>query len=87
MLRILVINALMFSLPFLIYGAYFYFARKGGDKTGFWSEIPLLWLLGISAALVFVAMITLVSFSGSDPEGAYVPPRLEGGVIEPGQFE
>ena len=87
MLRILFINALMFSLPFLIYGAYFYATRKGKAQDKFWSEVPLLWLLGASAALVFGAMITLVSFGGSEPSGNYVPPRLEDGVIAPGQFE
>lgn len=87
MLRILFIDALMFLLPFAIYGAYFYLTRKGAARSKFWSEVPLLWLLGASTALVVVVMVTLVSFSGGEPGGTYVSPRYENGVIQPGRIE
>jgi len=87
MLRIIIINALMFALPFLIYAAYFYFVRGGKDENDMWSEAPILWLLGAGAALVVVALVSLVSFTGSDPGGTYFPSRLEDGVIRPGRIE
>ncbi len=87
MLRILFINALMFLLPFVVYGAYFYLMRKDSGKLNYWSEVPLLWLLGTSTLLVVAAMVTLVSFSGGDPDGKYISPRLENGVIQPGRIE
>jgi len=87
MLRIFVINSLMFLLPFMLYGAYFYLAHKGADLKTFWADAPLLWLLGAGAALVLGAMAALVSFGGAKPGGTYVPPRLEDGVIKPGHVE
>jgi len=87
MLRIIIINALMFALPFLIYAVYFYLVRSGGDENDYWSEAPILWLLGAGAALVIIALVSLVSFTGSDPGGTYYPSRLEDGVIKPGRIE
>jgi len=87
MLRIVFINALMFLLPFAVYGAYFYLARRGAGKQSFWNEAPLFWLLSASTLLVFAAMVTLVSFSGGEPGGTYISPRLENGVIQPGRIE
>ena len=87
MLRILVINSLMFVLPFLIYGAYFYLSRSEKDGVVFWSEVPLLWLLGASTFLVFAAMILLVSFSGAEPGGTYIPPSMDSGIIQPGHIK
>jgi hypothetical protein len=87
MLRIVIINALMFALPFLIYAAYFYFVRSGQNENDMWSEAPVLWLLGAGAALVLVALASLVSFTGSDPGGTYYPSRFEDGVIKPGRIE
>jgi len=87
MLRIVFINALMFLLPFAVYGAYFYLARRKSRKQNFWNEAPLLWLLGASTVLVVAVMFTLVSFSGGEPGGTYISPRLENGVIQPGRIE
>ncbi len=84
MLRILFINALMFALPFAMYGVYIHLARKNATKEDVWSNAPILWLLGASTLLVFGAMITLVSFSGSKPGGTYHPPRYDNGAIKPG---
>jgi len=87
MLRIVIINALMFALPFLIYAAYFYFVRRGENENEMWSDAPVLWLLGAGAVLVLVAMASLVSFTGSNPGGTYYPSSFEDGVIKPGRIE
>ena len=87
MLRIVIITALMFALPFLIYAAYFYLVRRGQDENDMWSEAPVLWLLGAGAVLVLMALVSLVSFTGSDPGGTYYPSQFEDGVIKPGRIE
>jgi hypothetical protein len=87
MMRIFLINALMFSLPFLIYAGYFYFFRSGKDENDIWSEAPILWLLGAGAALVLVAIVSIVSFSGYEPGGTYYPSRVVDGVVKPGRVE
>ena len=87
MFRVVLINLLMFMLPFLVYGAYFYLVRQGRDAADFWVEAPLKSLLAVSVVLVVGAIAGLIHFSGGDREGTYIPPRFEDGVIKPGRIE
>lgn len=87
MLRVVLINLLMFALPFLVYWIYFYLVRSGDKDSNMLNEAPILWLLGAGGALVLIVLVSLVSFSGGEPGGSYFPSRLEDGVIKPGGFE
>jgi hypothetical protein len=86
MFRIALIDILMFSLPFLLYGAYMLLAR-GMAPADIWQTAPLFWLLGASFALLIITMATLISFSGGKPGGTYHPPSFEDGVIRPGTID
>lgn len=86
MLRIALIDILMFCLPFLVYGAYMLVAKRA-DPAGMWQEAPIFWLLAVGCGLVLVTMVTLVSFSGGEPGGTYRPPSIADGVIKPGTIE
>jgi hypothetical protein len=86
MFRIALIDIFMFSLPFLIYGAYMLLAR-GLEPADIWQTAPIFWLLATGCLLLLITMATLISFSGGKPGGIYHPPSFEDGVIKPGTID
>jgi hypothetical protein len=86
MLRIALIDILLFSLPFLVYGAYMILV-KGAAPASLWQGAPILWLLAAGCGLLLVTMATLIQFAGGKPGGIYHPPSLEDGVIKPGEID
>lgn len=86
MLRIALIDILLFSLPFLVYGAYMILV-KGVSPASLWQGAPILWLLVAGCGLLLVTMAALIQFSGGKPGGIYHPPSLEDGVIKPGEID
>ncbi|XSG81328.1 MAG: DUF6111 family protein [Methyloligella sp. ZOD6] len=86
MLRVVLINILLFSLPFIVYAGYVVLTRNA-DNPSAWEDIPILWLLGAGFALLFLGMVVLISFDSGDPDATYHPPVYEDGVIKPGYLE
>ena len=86
MLRIALVDILLFSLPFLVYGAYMILV-KGAAPASLWQGAPVLWLLAAGCGLMLVTMATLIQFSGGKPGGIYHPPSLQDGVINPGEID
>jgi len=86
MLRIALIDILLFALPFLIYAAYMV-AVKGTAPESVWQAAPIFWLLAAGFGLLFVTMATLVQFTGGDKSGTYHPPVIENGKIKPGGID
>jgi uncharacterized protein DUF6111 len=86
MLRIALIDIFMFSLPFLIYGAYMLTA-KGAAPADLWQGAPLLWLLAAGCGLLLITMATLIQFSGGKPGGTDHTATTENGVIKPGEID
>ena len=76
MLRIALIDILLFSLPFLIYGVYMVSVR-GVAPANLWQGAPIFWLLTTGCGLLLVVMATLIQFSGGQPGGVYHPPTFE----------
>jgi uncharacterized protein DUF6111 len=83
MLRIALIDILLFLLPFLAYAAYMIWV-KGVAPGNVMNTAPVYWLLAIGFGLLFAVTATLVQFSGGSREGTYHPPVIEDGVIRPG---
>jgi hypothetical protein len=86
MLRIALIDIVLFALPFILYGAYVV-ATRGAGGEGIFQGAPIAWLLAAGAGLLLVTMATLVSFSGGKPGGIYHPPEMVDGVVKPGTVE
>jgi hypothetical protein len=86
MLRIALIDIFLFSLPFLLYGAYMV-AVKGVAPAGLWRGAPLFWLLAAGCGMLLVVMAMLIQFSGGKPGGVYHPPSVQNGVIKPGEID
>lgn len=49
------------------------------------SEGPWVWLIGTGLALSIAGFIGLALLQENLPEGVYVPPRFEDGVIKPAE--
>ncbi len=86
MLRIALIDILLFSLPFLAYAAYMV-SVKGLAPANLWQGAPIFWLLAAGCGLLLVTMATLIQFSGGAPGGIYHPPTFENGVVKPGEID
>ncbi len=86
MLRIALIDLLLFALPFLIYGAYMVWV-KGAAPATVWQSAPVVWLLTAGFGLLLVVMVTLVQFTGGQRGGTYHPPHIEDGTIKPGGID
>lgn len=86
MLRIALIDILLFALPFVLYAAYM-IGVKGASPAELWQGAPVFWLLAAGCGLLLVVMATLIQFSGGSPTGTYYPPVIEDGVIKPGGID
>lgn len=86
MLRIALIDIFMFSLPFLLYGAYM-IAAKGVAPENVWQGAPILWLIVAGCGLLLITMAAVIQFSGGKPGGTYHPPSFQDGVIKPGTID
>ena len=82
MLRILLQVALPFLAPFVAFLAYRLLVTRG---RGLLVSTP--WFLLISAGLVLAcaSLVTLAFVGGGEPGSTYVPARIEGGRIVPGE--
>ena len=86
MFRIALIDIFLFSLPFLLYGAYMLAVKRVAPEA-LWQNAPIFWLLTAAIGLLLVVMAMLIQFSGGKPGGVYHPPSLENGVIRPGEID
>jgi hypothetical protein len=86
MLRIALIDILLFALPFLLYAAYMLSVKRAAPSD-LWQGAPIFWLLAAGCGLLLVVMATVIQFSGGDPGGTYHPPVIENGVVKPGEID
>lgn len=89
MLRIVLIQLLLFAVPFIVWALYVLMVqRRSLASGGAFNDAPIAWLLGAGTAMVAAGLVYLAVFSGTPAgEGQYVPPRLEDGRIVPGHIE
>lgn len=87
MARVILLNLLLFFLPFILYGSYVYLVQKNRDPAKIWSAAPINWLFFAGGLMVFGTLIYFVSFQGGGPEGQYRPAIYKDGKIQDGRFE
>lgn len=86
MLRIVIINILLFVLPFLVYAAYMVWI-KGVAPSNLARTKPILWLVFAGFVCLFVGMVMLVQFFGGERDGTYHPSVIEDRVIKPSRVD
>ena len=86
MLRIVIIDAIFFLMPFAAYALWLMMTRRTITNPDDWQVKTIAWLALIGAALMVIVLTVFVHLEPGRPGGVYVPPRLEDGVIVPGQI-
>lgn len=87
MIRVVLINLLLFLLPFIIYFAYVYLVRDDRNRNEPFSATPLVVLFCIGLFLMMGAVVYFIQFESGQPGQRYVPPTVENGVLKPGRLE
>ena len=85
MIRIIVINALLFAAPFVAVWLWMRFVaakQPDAETSRHYAYAALAGLL-----LVVASLLTYRVSTGNAPGGTYVPPTYKDGQIVPGRFE
>lgn len=84
MTRVLLAEALLFLVPFLLFGLYLALRRRNPFHVAAWEgSISWLALAGLAAA---VAGFVILGILSDGQQGAYVPSHVEDGRVVPGGF-
>ena len=86
MIRRILLDLLLFLLPFVLYAIYWRLARKGDPEQ---AARPHPWAMLFIAGLALVAasFVWLGLTEGEHEKGVYVPPHNENGKVVPGHIE
>lgn len=87
MLRVVLLNLLLFLLPLAIYVVIVMMRRPGTSQDSLWRDAPLIALFSAGTILVVVVMVLFVSFSGAPKGGVYKPAEIRDGQLIPGHIE
>ncbi len=85
MIRILVINLVLFLTPFFIVWAWTQFITSSQPSDKLRKRYAAAALIGL--ALVVASLVSYRISTGNAPSGNYTAPYLEDGKIVPGRFE
>ena len=85
MLRVVLIQIAMFATPFVLYGAYVFFARNQRQPGSIWEDAPLPLLAGLGLGLMAISLVLFATFSGYGPDADCEPARVVDGKIVPGE--
>ena len=83
MLRKLLFTVLPFLAPFVLYGIYWWVARRQTQKG--LSDVPWTLLFASGWVLMIIGLATLRMMSGYDIGLEYQPARLEDGKLVPAE--
>ncbi|WP_417517735.1 DUF6111 family protein [Minwuia sp.] len=84
MLKKLLFYVVPFLTPFILFGLYWLLAKRraGQGKT----MVPWLWLVVCGIVLSIGTATVLAFVDGHEPGMEYIPPRVEDGVLKPGEY-
>ncbi len=78
-------------LPAAIYFAYMLLSRRiqlgTGNTAAALRQLPWPWLLGAGLILMAASLFAFGLTSGTDKDGAYIPPQFVDGEMIPGHVE
>lgn len=83
MFRPFLFEAVLFILPFVIYGIWV-FLRGDGLGMRLWETAPLLRLIALGVLCMAAGLALFAHFNGAPAGSAYVPAHMENGkLIQP----
>ena len=85
MIRRILFEALLFLLPFALYGIYWRLSNQ--DESAPARAHPWTVLFASGLALVAASFIIWGVTEGSGQQGVYVPPHVENGRVVPGYVD
>jgi len=85
-IRVVLIELLLFLLPFALYAGFVYLRRTQEEDQGLWHDVPLFYLTMAGAALIAIGFISFATFTGAPTDAEYVPAIIKDGKIVPGQM-
>jgi len=85
MIRTLLERALLFAVPFVLYGAYLLLLRLRPQANQ--PATPWNWLIIAGLSLVAISFLVVGLFEGEPITGLYVAPHVVNGKIVPGYVE
>jgi heme/copper-type cytochrome/quinol oxidase subunit 3 len=84
MIRRIVFDVLLFLLPFALYGLYWRFSAKPGERA---TAHPWNYLLISGLVLVAASFVLWGITEGAGQQGVYVPAHVENGRVIPGHVD
>lgn len=85
MIRIILWNAFLFILPFIMTALWARWLDRNHPPASRIRYIAMSSAIG--TVLVLASLLTWRLMSGDEPDKNYVPPKVEDGAIVPGHFE
>ena len=76
----------LFAVPFLLSAAFLVYRARHPLVVEHWSQAALSWLTFLGLALAISGLVAAGVFAPRS-SGAYVPARIENGVLTPGHFQ
>jgi uncharacterized oligopeptide transporter (OPT) family protein len=86
MARVVLVNLVMFVLPFVFYAAYPFLSRVDDGKSSALEGMPLLPLTLAGTVLVAVTLAITATMSEKH-QGTYVPAVIVDGKVQPGRIK
>ena len=83
--RLVLLHLCLFLLPFAIYAGYLAAVHRRIVDPELWTRGTNFRLVVCGLVMVIGGFVGLATFTGGDPEGTYVPPRVEDGRVVPGR--
>lgn len=87
MVRVVLLNLILFLLPFAIYAAVVLLTRPGANKDNVWRDAPIFALIAAGIGLIVSVMVFFVSFGDGAKDGTYRPAEYRDGKLVPGRIE
>lgn len=87
MIRVVIIELLLFLLPFMISAAYHVLVRKHPFSGALLKIMSVMKLAIAGLILVIIGLLLLAQFGGSDRDGVYTPAVYKDGRIIPGRID
>jgi hypothetical protein len=85
MIRPILIEVVLFLIPFAAYAVFIWATRSGILESDAWNVQVVGWLALAAAVLIIGSFILMAQFGGAPPYSTYEPAHMEDGHLVPGR--